>query len=507
MRKSFFVASVPVVLLALLTGCGNTSNPSTVTTPPTANSVPVSLTMTDDPPAGVDVLFFQVSLTDATLTPATGSAVSLLSNNTPIQIDVTQLQALSAFLSTANVPAGTYNSLSLTFANPQLVIFNQSDTAIAGTCKVGTVCQLTPAIASATQSFSSSPFPITVSSGSPLGLLVDFRLNKVVQTDLSVDLSVANGVSVKTLPSVPMHPEFGYVTGQVETVTASSNQFTMLTKWGRTFTVNASSSTTFSNFPASACSAAGIGCVAQGQIVRVHVTDVASAGVLDASDVSYVQAVGTQTVEGTILGVQAPSAASGTYAVKMILHREPMATSGLPLGGIATVTIDNAATWSIDNNGFTLPSGLSFSGPSSLSIGQNIQVVVEPGTLASTSSGPGMGMWGTPPGITFTTNTVQLEPSQLTAMVTAIDSGNQSFSLGINLAFVPWMTSNVTATLFNVETTAQTTYDGFGTDSFSGLATNDWVSVSGFVFPAASGLGNPPQLVAQKVKQRANGWF
>ena len=80
--------------------------------------------MTDDPPAGVSVLFFQVSLTAASLTPTSGSAVSLLNNNTPIQIDVTKLQALSAFLSTANVPAGTYNSLSLTFATPQLVIFN-----------------------------------------------------------------------------------------------------------------------------------------------------------------------------------------------------------------------------------------------------------------------------------------------------------------------------------------------------------------------------------------------
>ncbi len=506
MRKSFFVASVPVVLVALMTGCGNTSVQSIVNTPP-ASSVPVSLTMTDDPPAGVDVLFFQVSLTDATLTPATGSAVSLLSNNTPIQIDVTQLQALSAFLSTANVPAGTYNSLSLTFANPQLVIFNQSDTAIASTCKVGTVCQLTPAIASATQSFSSSPFPITVSSGSPLGLVVDFRLNKVVQPDLSVDLSVANGVSVKTLPSVPMHPEFGYVTGQVETVTAAQNQFTMLTKWGRTFTVNTSSSTTFSNFPASACSAAGIGCVAQGQIVRVHVTDVASAGVLDASDVSYVQAVGTQTVEGTIIQILPLPTSAGEEVVRMILHREPMATSGLPLGGIATVTFASGAAYSIDNNGFTLPSGVSFAGTADVTVGQDVQVMVEPGTLASTSSGPSMGMWGTPPGITFTTSSVQLEPSQLTAMITAIDSGNQSFSLGINLGFVPWVTRNLPATLFNVETTAQTTYDGFTTDSFSGLATNDWVSVSGFVFPAASGLGNPPQLVAQKVKQRTNGWF
>ena len=88
--------------------------------------------MTDDPTSGVSVLFFQVSLTSATLTPAAGSGstslVSLVEN--PIQIDVTQLQALSAFLANENVPAGTYSSLSLTFANPQLVIFNSSDASL-----------------------------------------------------------------------------------------------------------------------------------------------------------------------------------------------------------------------------------------------------------------------------------------------------------------------------------------------------------------------------------------
>ncbi|MFP5228147.1 MAG: DUF4382 domain-containing protein [Acidobacteriota bacterium] len=512
MRKTFSLATVPVATLALLlTGCGNTSNPSTTTPTPTpANSVPVSLTMTDDPPQGVDVLFFQVSLTDATLTPATGSSVtspvSLLSNNTPIQIDVTQLQALSAFLSTASVPAGTYSSLSLTFANPQLVIFNQSDASLGSTCKVGTVCQLTPAIASATQSFSSSPFPVTVSSGSPLGLLIDFHLNKVVQQDLSVDLSVANGVSVKPLPSMPEHPEFGSVTGQVQTVTAAQNQFTMTTKWGHTFTVNTTTNTTFSNFPASACSAAGIACVAQGQILRVHVTDVASGGILDADRVSYLQASGTQSVEGTILGVQAPSTASGTYTVKMILHGNHEHDDSMPMGGLATVTIDNAATWAIDNNGFTIPSGLSFTSPANLTIGQNVQVAVEAGTLTSTKGGAAGGMWGPPAGVTFTTNAVQLEPTQLTAMITALDSANQSFSLGLNFSFIPWVASNVTATLFNVETTSQTTYSGFSTNSFSSLATNNFVSVNGFVFPAATS-GNPPQLVAQKIVARENGWF
>ena len=139
---SFLFAST--LLTLLLSGCGGSNTIGTCACPAGPRGA-VSLSMTDDPPAGVSVLFFQVSLTNATLTPTTGSPVSLLSNNTPIQIDVTQLQALSAFLNTANVITGTYNGLSLTFANPLLVVYNQSDASLGSSCAVGSVCQLTPA--------------------------------------------------------------------------------------------------------------------------------------------------------------------------------------------------------------------------------------------------------------------------------------------------------------------------------------------------------------------------
>jgi len=86
------------LILLFLAGCGQTPVSTTLAN----SSAPVSLTITDEPPNGVTVLFFQISLTAAYLTPASGSGnISLLNNNTPIQIDVTQLQAISAFLSTA----------------------------------------------------------------------------------------------------------------------------------------------------------------------------------------------------------------------------------------------------------------------------------------------------------------------------------------------------------------------------------------------------------------------
>jgi len=512
MRKSFVLLFVPVMALALVAGCGNTTYPKIVSS--STSGVPVSLTMTDDPPSGVQVLFFQVSLTAASLTPSTSGAspVSLLSNNTPIQVDVTQLQALSAFLSTANVTAGTYDSLSLTFANPELVIFNAADTSLGSNCAVGSICQLTPTIDnSATVSFSSAPFPLTISSGStnPLGLLVDFHLNTVIQSDLSVNLGVANGISVGELPATP-HPQFGSVTGEVENVTASSNEFTILTGWGRPFTISTSSSTTYDDFPASACSTAGLSCVASGQVVQVQVTGVASGGVLNAGQVTFVEAGGTQTVEGTIIKIVPAPTPAGEEIVQMILHpgkaENPVTTTGVPLGGLATVTFASGATYSIDNNGFTLPSGLSFTGTPDVMVGQNVTVTVENGTLSSTN-GPGWGGWGPPRTLSFTTTSVELEPSQLSGMITALNSPD--FTLAFNLGpwFAGWPTpAAANPFTFDVITSSGTTYQGFNPESFTGLATQDFVSVNGWLFPPAT-TGGPPQIAAEQVELHSGGWF
>jgi hypothetical protein len=468
--------------------------------------------MTDDPPAGVSVLFFQVSLTAATLTPTTGSPVSLLSDNTPIQIDVTQLQALSAFLNSVNVPSGTYTGLNLTFSNPQLVIFNQSDTSLGSSCAVGSVCQLTPAFDNgASLSFTSAPFPVTATTYSPFGFLIDFHLNTVIQSDLSVKLSATNGVTISELPQAPAPPQFGFITGTVLGVTPSLNQFTLQTPWGQysPFTIGTTSSTAFNNFPSSACTTPGLGCLAQGQIVQVQISSVESFGNLTASAVTYVQAANTQTVEGTIVAIPPLPLPAGETDIDIILHQNPSASAGPPIGGIARVSVWSPGfgsitptSFSIDNKGFTIPSGLTFAGGANLAVGQSVQVTITPGTLTSTGAGPSSGVWGPPASVSCTASAIELEPSQVTGTITAIDSGTTSFTLGAAGApfFAPWPLPNATGFSFNVLTTGQTAYTGFNPDSFSGLATNDFVSVNGWLFPPAT--TGPPTIVTQSVLMR-----
>lgn len=508
MRKAVLLAFL-ATLSSLLTSCGTTTTATTgCGNGCPVSGVPVSLTMTDDPPAGVSVLFFQVSLTAASLQPTSGSPVSLLNNNTPIQIDVTQLQALSAFLGTANVSAGTYNSLSLTFADPQLVIINHSDSALSSSCAVGSICTLTPTLDnSATVNFTTAPFPVTVSANSPLGFLVDFHLNTVIQSDLSVNLGVANGITLAQLPPVvsPVAPTFGFLTGAVGTVSISKNQFTLVAPWGKTFNVDVNSSTAFADWPP--CASPGtLSCLSSGAIVQVQVASIESNGDLLAAKITLLklQSQSPQVVEGTVIGF-------GPTQIKLILHNQFPSSTAVPLGGVATVTLDSGATFSVDSGGFTIPSGAIFSGFSNLTFGQELQLAVDSGSMrCGSGTAIAAGAWGPPPGCAFSTNSVQLEPSQLSGIVSAIDSSTSSFTLG-NFPSITFGPGAPIALSIPVDTTSETTYQGFTTDSFSGLADGDFVSVNGWVFEEDNGILDPaisqPFVLAQTVTDHTIGIF
>ncbi|HTS59258.1 MAG TPA: DUF5666 domain-containing protein [Terriglobales bacterium] len=427
-----------------------------------------------------------------------------MNNNTPVQVDVTQLQAISAFLSTANVPTGSYKSLTLTFANPQLVIFNASDQAIASSCPLNTVCQLTPSLDNPSSlTFSSTPFPVSVAQNTPLGFLLDFHLNQVIQSDLSVNLAVNDGVTVNELPSAPPSgfPRFGFLAGTVETVNSNPTQFTLETRDGRSFTIDVNSNTSYQNFPSSICTMSAFSCLASGQMVQVQVANLQMDGTLVAAEVSYVQAGSQQVVLGDVIGL---NTANGTTVMKLLLDWSPNAGL-LPFGGVASVSVSPTATFSVDANNVTIPSGLSFSSASDLLVGQQVSVDVVAGSVGKSA----INRWA-PHSVSFTTDTIELEPSQITGSIAAINTSASSFTITtFPNFFASWSQGNWpswTPMTITVETTSQTTYQGFGTDSFSGLMTNSMVSVRGWLFSTPSGA-TPSTQVAEIVLGRPQRLF
>jgi hypothetical protein len=508
MRKFSLLVFIPLLIM-LISGCGgNSTGPGTPLTIGVVTT-PVSLTVTDTPPLGVQVLFFQLSITGAMLQP--GNA-SLLNSTNPVPVNVSQLQTETAFLGTANVATGTYTSLVLTFSNPQLTIFNGTSSTLDG-CAAGTVCQVTPtpptppATSPLSLTFSSAPVPVTVAANTPLAFKLDIHLNTVIQPDLSLNLAATNGVSIAQLPSVTSGPVavLGNLIGTVESL--GTNQFTLQTGDGRTFTIDVNSGTTYSGFPSSACSSENFSCLAAPtpptQIVKVAVS-LQTGGTLLATSVTYQQPATQQVVDGNIVGL---STSGGNTVMQMILQNGPPTSAALPFGGRAVVTVPNSGvTFSVDSGGFTIPGGLSFASASDLSVGQEVQVVV---TGSVTSNGSGSTLLG-PLGPTtpmLTTNSVALEPTQITGTVEAIYQSNSTFTLQTfpNFFLPPGPTAvapTFKAVSITVQATGQTTYQNLSPENFLGIPELGVVSVEGWLFSTPIGSSPATTIAASGVVGR-----
>jgi uncharacterized protein DUF4382/uncharacterized protein DUF5666 len=487
-RASWFLFLAGFLLA--ISGCGGqysmASNPASNTT---SSNVPVSIMVTDTPPAGVTVLFFQLSITGATLATTSGS-VSLLNTTNPIPINITQLQTDAAFLGSANVPAGTYNSLSVTFANPQLTIFNDSGAAI-GSCANNTVCQLTPTTTPSTLTFSTTPFPVTLAANSPLAFKLDIHLDTIIQQNLSVDLSATDGVTVSQLPTPPQGAPFspiGHLIGTIQSL--GTNAFTLQTGDGRTFNVGVNSSTTY-NYPSSVCTTANFACLATQQIVKVKLS-LLSAGTLLATEVNFVQPVGQNVLEGDIIRL---SSSGGNTVMDLIVQQgAPMPMfDKFPFGQRASVTVPSTGvTYVVDSGSFAVPSGLSFASSTDLAVGQEVSVVVQGSVAPGSGTDMSVPFLG-PAAIALTTNSISLEPSQITGSVAAINASASSFTLStFPFGFVPpAATQGALPTLvpFNltVQTTSATTFTNLTPDTIAGLSVNDVVSVGGWIFSTPSG--------------------
>jgi len=476
MRKLAFFASAILLTAALTAGCGGGSQ----TTQPLAPRS-VSLSIRDNPPAGVSVLSFEIAVTGASLQPSDASqpAVSLVSS--PIEVELTQLETEKALLNAVNAPEGTYSSISLTFANPELTILNQSGQPITmGTqsCLNGRVCEFNPSLNQSSVTINSAPFPVTISMTNPIGLVVDFDLNSSIQNNLSVTPSV-------TLAAVPGQPVNGSnsqgmeiedlegVDGRVQSV--GSTGFTLLDSTsGQTFTINVDSNTHFQDFNQIGCAANNFSCVQVGQIVEVEHLLVMDNGTLLASEVQLDDAVNEEQLEGIIVSVNA-----ATNQFQMVIEDEEPAVAGVSVGNSLTISINTGAQFAIDADDLTnaIPSSVSFASVNDLLVGQEVKVRALVVTLPAT-------------GTTVTTDRVKLHTSQFTATVASINDPN-FVVIGLPALF----TSNGINQV-QVQTSSGTEFEGIS--GVSALATGNNVVLRGLLFKTAG----DPILVAKKVRKR-----
>jgi Domain of unknown function (DUF5666)/Domain of unknown function (DUF4382) len=467
MNRSRLYFSLVLLAALLVFGCGSnmTSAPALPPTPAAGSSV-VTVTMTDTPPAGVTVLSFDITVTSATLNPGNVQLVTQ-----PQRIEVKRLETDSAILATASVPAATYQSITVTLANPELTIMNQTGKDIDRfqDDRVWEIEYNT----SGSITFSAAPFPLTIGNNSPTGLQVDVNVANIITQTLAVDFTAANVLSVTTLASGPTGSlgNLDDVKGVVQNLNATNKAFTLHTLAAD----YAISTNTHTEFDFEGCAAKNFSCLVNGQVVDVDANILAGGGFL-AKSVDFDNDVEDDEVEGVIYKID-----DATH-FEMVVLGELRSVNNVSVGNPVVVTLSNP-TFQVQAGRLVVPPALknafqAATDTSQLLTGQVVQVRVN-------ANSPG-------PPIAITTQRVILQSTQFTANVSGAPTPPN-----FTVATLPPLFVNAGISTVQVQTSNQTDFDGVS--GVSALASGNIVSLNGLLFKDGA---NPPELIAKKVRKR-----
>jgi hypothetical protein len=469
--RGWLSLAVGISAIFFLAGC---SSNSSTTNPPTSGTVPVNMTIHDTPPSGVTILSFEVKVTGASLQPAdsTQAAVSLLS--APEEIELEHLQTSSALLSATSVAAGTYNSLEVTFANPQMTILNDTGATLtvgAKNCANGQVCEVNPTLNQASVTVTSAPFPLTLAASAPVNLKLDFNIQNSVQSDLSITPSVS-----VTTATTSTEQEDIELTGAISAVDNSNHTFTMTVAMDRQTDTIATDSNTEFDFEHQGCTANDFSCLSTGEVVKVEARS--NNAMLTAKDVEGLAAAQGQMATGTVVSVDSTL---NQFQMVLLDIEADQQSQTLSMGMPVTVTLQAGTTFQVNAGGLSL-GGLTFSGMSDLMAGQEVAVSIA-GVQAGTS------------GLMLTSDQVTLETSQVFGAVGSVDTSQSSFTL-TNLTGL-FTGSGITQIL--VETGSNTQFEDVS--GLGGLTQGQLVSAGGLLLRDPNNA-NQAVLLATAVRLR-----
>ncbi len=459
-----FILSVALVALGR---CGGGAS-SVINPPLPQGTAQVSVSLHDMPPMGVAVLSFQATVTGISMQPGN---VSLL--NSPISLEMSQLQAMSAYMGTISVPAGNYTGMNVTLTNPRMTFLNNTGGTMGammggGTCASGQICQLTPTMMASSVNISGAPFPLTVQANTPFNLQMDFDLMDSMQSNMSMN-PVMTSMMQLVGPGSNMLDEMDDMIGQVASVDASNNQFKMSFVQGMpSMTVTVDANTTFEDFD-SIGKTNNFSGLSQGQIVLVRMQLMAG-GILHAGKLRF-ESNQPQVMDGMIVAINSPT------QFDMVMMNEAPAFQGVGIGDIVRMNIQAGTMFDIDDTDMPV-SGMSFAGAPDMMVGQMVQI--EPTSVL---------VPGTPPQLN--TNQLRLMKTWMTAKVASkIDA--TTFTVN-NL---PGMLGTAGVSSMKISTSLQTNFENVS--GVPALNVGDSVSIRGPMF-VASGT---PTMVASKVQKR-----
>jgi hypothetical protein len=482
-RKSLLLLAVAGTLALAQSSCSGLHNACTTNCGGGSADSSLSITISDTPPANTSVVSFTLPIIGITLTPSSGSAVSVYSSNPSTDFELTRLQSDTNFITTQKVAAGTYTAVNVTVAAPSGVFYNSSSTAF-GTCHAGSICDLAGGAATITYTFPTGS-RLVLTSGAHQWLNLDFNYNSAIVTTSGIGIDVTQtGVmtATTTVPSGVPSGSFANIDDFTGSITAiSSSSITLRSSIRGSLTATLSSSIPVYD-PLNQCTGGGsLTCIGKGSIVSLQAV-LSTTGVLTTTSLDVIDKSPTPAdeVEGTIYGL-----CSGGTSYGIILSDSTILTASSPLtsagfGSAVCLTPGTAARFATDDGILTGQSGVpvsaGFSSPSDFLVGQTVRAQI----TGATSGTNTINATGTEFILRFSRITVTVgTPSSLTFSISALPAFMAS-----QFTVTPQVQTYINATLLEGITSISSLQSGQNV-SISTLILNPATASTQFAFQAA----------------------
>jgi hypothetical protein len=210
-----------------------------------AQSGMVFVTGTDAPLPSV--VSFQVDITGMMVTDANNNSQSVL--NGTQTVDFARLNGLRTLLDINTIPTGTYNSVTVTLANPQIGYLNVANPPTNPPTRptISTLNGTTSPAVTLTQSSVKIPLanPLVVSTGNIIGLKFEFDIRKSIALDGNGQITgaVTPTLDLKAITPSDADAFIDDFVADVVSVNASGNSFVIQGPHGHQFTVNVNGQT------------------------------------------------------------------------------------------------------------------------------------------------------------------------------------------------------------------------------------------------------------------------
>ena len=304
----------------------------------------MNLTLVSDaPPASPSLLSYKVTISQVTLTPATGTAFTFTPNPAPV-LELMRLQSDSVLVGTLlNVPAGNYSSVSLSLGSPQITFLNNTSATITnassvpGTCVVGAICTISPSVSGQPQ-VSATPFPITLSANAKIGLGIDFNLNNSMTVTggiMTVTFTPTTvGTNVLSAFNLPRNSnltgsQLDLIEDFVGVVSVSGQNVTLTSPTRGTITASTTTNTAFDPDPSGSLCATPSSCVVANQVASVDAI-LNSDGTLSIQEFEPLLNAAKDVVEGTVVAINQTTQTQFT----IVTTDKVQAATGSLIGGL-----------------------------------------------------------------------------------------------------------------------------------------------------------------------------